>query len=300
MALLLRKLMMLPSQDTRFRLFQAKGFRLLLPVAMLAAVSLLLSGACGGGRGGTGTPGETPSLSGNLTVFAASSLTDAFTQEKQAFEVAYPGVSVTFNFAGSPTLRIQLDQGARADVLVTADRKNMDAALQSGLVVDAATTFARNKLAVIVPKSNPGNIMSPFDLAKSGLKLVLAQRGVPAGDYARQIFQNMEADPRGGAGFANKVLENLVSEEANVKAVVTKVQLGEADAGIVYVTDVTPDVAGDVMLIEIPDSLNVIAAYPIATTSDAGEPEIAKAFIKFILSAQGQQILEGHGFLPAS
>jgi molybdate transport system substrate-binding protein len=268
---------------------------------MLAAVSLLLSGACGGGSGGrTSTPGETPSLSGNLTVFAASSLTDAFNEEKQAFEAAHPGVSVTFNFAGSPTLRAQLGQGARADVLATADRKNMDAALQNGLVVDAGTTFARNKLAVIVPKSDPGNIASPFDLAKSGLKLVLAQQGVPAGDYARQIFQNMEADPRGGAGFANNVLSNLVSEEANVKAVVGKVQLGEADAGIVYVTDATPDLAGDVMLIEIPDSLNVIAAYPIAVTSDAGEPEIAKAFIAFVLSAQGQQILEAHGFLPAS
>jgi molybdate transport system substrate-binding protein len=209
-------------------------------------------------------------------------------------------VSITFNFAGSPTLRTQLEQGARAGVLATADEKNMDAALQGGVVVNAGTTFARNTLAVIVPKSDPGNIVSPFDLAKSGLKLVLAQQGVPAGDYARQIFQNMEADPRGGAGFADKVLANLVSEEANVKAVVTKVQLGEADAGIAYVTDVTPDVAGDVMLIEIPDSLNVIAAYPIAVTSNAGEPEIARAFIKFILSARGQQILEGHGFLPAS
>jgi len=232
-------------------------------------------------------------------VFAASSLTDAFNEEKQAFEAAYPGVSVTFNFAGSPTLRAQLGQGARADVLATADQKNMDDALQSGLVVNAVTTFARNKLAVIVPKSNPGSIASPFDLARPGLKLVLAQRGAPAGDYARQILQNMEADPRGGAGFADKVLANLVSEEANVKAVVSKIQLGEADAGIVYVTDVTPDVAGDVMLIEIPDSLNVIATYPIAITSDAGEPKIAKAFIGFLLSAQGQQILEGHGFLPA-
>ncbi len=282
-------------------MFQAKGFRLLLPAAFLAAVSLLLAAACGGGGGnGSSTAEPTLSLSGNLTVFAASSLTDAFKEEKQAFEAAHPGVTVEFNFAGSPTLVTQLGQGARADVLATADQKNMDAALQSGLVLNAVTTFARNKLAVIVPKSNPGDIASPFDLAKSGLKLVLAQRGVPAGDYARQILQNMEAGPRGGAGFADKVLANLVSEEANVKAVVTKVQLGEADAGIVYVTDVTPDVAGDVMLIEIPDSLNVIAAYPIAVTSNAADPEIAQAFIKFILSAQGQHILEGHGFLPAS
>jgi molybdate transport system substrate-binding protein len=270
----------------------------LFPVAFLAVVLLVLAAACGGGSGGASTPFETSALSGNLTVFAASSLTGAFNEEKEAFEAAHPGVTVEFNFAGSPTLRAQLGQGARADVLATADQDNMDAALEAHLVVDADTIFARNQLTIIVPGDNPAGIHTPFDLAQSGLRLVLAQEGVPAGDYARQALDKMEADAQGGAGFKEKVLANVVSNEPNVKAVVTKVQLGEADAGIVYVSDVTS--AKDVTEIGFADNLNVIATYPIAITSDAGEPSIAKAFIGFVLSAQGQQILRTHNFLPAS
>ncbi len=265
-----------------------------------AIVLLLLAAACGDAREGAGrTAQPAGTLSGKITVFAASSLSDAFNEEKQAFEAAQPGVKVEFNFAGSPTLVTQLDQGARADVIATADQKNMDSAREKGVVTDASRTFARNKLAVIVPSANPGNIVSPFDLARSGLRLVLAQQGVPAGDYAREILHNMEADPQGGAGFADKVLANAVSDEANVKAVVSKVQLGEADAGIAYATDVTPDVAGAVSAVAIPDRLNVVAKYPIAITSSAAEPNMARAFIEFVLSAQGQQVLQRHGFLPA-
>jgi len=240
-----------------------------------------------------------PSVSGSITVFAASSLTAAFNDEKTAFESANPGTSVTLQYGGSATLVTQLQQGAGADVLATAATKNMNDALTNGSVVDAGKTFVKNKLAVIVPKDNPANITSPFDLAKSGIKIDLAQEGVPAGDYARQIFVNMEGDPQGGAGFSDKVLANVVSNEANVKDVVAKVQLGEVDAGIAYVTDVTADVAGDITLVAIPDSLNVIATYPIAVTTDAGNADLAQAFIDFILSPPGQQILQGYGFLPA-
>jgi molybdate transport system substrate-binding protein len=164
-------------------------------------------------------------------------------------------------------------------------------------VVDAGQVFAKNRLAVIVPKDNPAAIASPFDLAKTGVKLVIAEEGVPVGDYARQVFKNLEV-PRGGVGFADNILGNVVSNEANVKAVVTKVQLGEADAGIAYVTDVTPDVAADITIIPIEDAYNVIATYPIAVTTNAGNTDVAQAFIDFILSAEGQQILESYGFLP--
>lgn len=239
-----------------------------------------------------------PSVSGSITVFAASSLTAAFNDEKAAFESANPGTSVTLQYGGSATLVTQLQQGAGADVLATAATKNMNDALTNGSVVDAGKTFVKNKLAVIVPKDNPANITSPFDLAKSGIKLDLAATGVPAGDYARQIFTNMEGDPQGGAGFSDKVLANVVSNEANVKDVVAKVQLGEVDAGVAYVTDVTPDVSSDITLVTIPDSLNVIATYPIAVTTDAGNADLAQAFIDFILSPAGQQILQGYGFLP--
>jgi len=270
--------------------------RFLPPLALLATL-VFLAAACGDAAS-TGTPAA--GLSGNLTIFAAASLTDAFNAEKQAFEATNPRVSITYNFAGSATLVTQLQQGAPADVLATAAQTNMDAALQDHSVVDGGTTFAKNKLAVIVPKDNPGHIATPFDLADAGLKLVLAEEGVPAGDYAREIFKNMEAGSQGGPGFAGKVRANVVSNEANVKAVVGKVQLGEADAGIVYVTDVTPDVAGDITLISIPDTLNVIATYPIAVTSNASHAGVAQAFIDFILSDRGQAMLEQNGFIRST
>lgn len=237
-------------------------------------------------------------VAGKITVFAASSLTDAFQQIATDFQTANPGASVEFNFGGSPALVTQLDQGATADVLATADQKNMQAALDKTLVRDAGTPFVKNRLAIIVPKSNPGGIASPKDLAKPGLKLVLAQKDVPVGNYARQSLDKFSADPTYGAGFSQSVLTNLVSEEPNVKAVVTKVQLGEADAGIVYITDVTAGVAGDITTVPIDDQYNIIATYPIAITKDAGKPDVAQAFIDFVLSQKGQATLKQYGFIP--
>lgn len=253
-------------------------------LALLLVAALGMSG-CGGGAPTT-----------HITVFAASSLTDAFGEIGDAFEAANADVRVEFNFAGSPTLRTQLREGARADVLATADQPNMNAALEADVVIDAGVTFARNELAVIVPSDNPGDITSPYDLARPGLRLVLADEEVPVGRYARQSLDLMAAQPEGGSAFVDDVLANLVSEQPNVKAVVTAVQLGEADAGIVYVTDVTPDVVGDIEMIDIPDDVNVIASYPIAVTTEAGEPELARAFIDFVRSDAGQAILEAHGF----
>jgi molybdate transport system substrate-binding protein len=238
-------------------------------------------------------------LDGSITVFAAASLTDAFNDIGEAFTTEHPDASVTFNFAGSPALVTQLEQGASADVLATADERNMASALEKELVVDAGETFAQNKLAIIVPADNPANIAAPEDLANDGLKLVLAEASVPVGNYARQSLEKLSADAAYGADFGANVLANLVSEEPNVKAVVTKVQLGEADAGIVYVTDVTADVADEITLIEIPEKFNVIATYPIAVTADAGSPDIAAAFIDFVLSDAGQAILEEYGFVAA-
>jgi molybdate transport system substrate-binding protein len=263
----------------------------ILSVAVLA-LALLVAFACDDGE----EPNR-PGLSGDITVFAAASLTDSFEAIADAFEEEHPDVDVTFNFAGSPALRTQLAEGARADVLAVADESNMEAALDAGLVIDAGQPFARNQLAIIVPADNPAGVESYLDLANDGLRLVLAAEEVPAGNYARQALEKMAQDPQAGADFAERVLANVVSNEPNVKAVVTKVQLGEADAGIVYATDVTPDVAEDVSLIEIPDDKNVIAVYPVAVTSEAAEPEIAAAFIEFILSDAGQAILREHGFL---
>ena len=271
--------------------------------------AVALSAACAGGGGSStrtaapagaasGTPGAAP-VSGSITVFAASSLTDAFTQAADAFKQANPGAKVTFNFGGSPALVTQLDQGARADVLATADQSNMQSALDKGLVAGGGTTFARNRLAIIVPKSNPGKIATPADLAKPGLKLVLAEKTVPAGNYARQALAKFDGKESYPADFDTRVLKNVVSDESNVKGVVTKVQLDEADAGIVYVTDVTSGVAGDIIRIDIPDAYNVIASYPIAVTKEASNPEAAQAFIRFLVSDAGQSILEKNGFMRA-
>jgi molybdate transport system substrate-binding protein len=182
-------------------------------------------------------------------------------------------------------------------VLATAAQSNMDTALEKELVADAGTTFVRNRLVIIVPSDNPGGVTTAQDLSKSGLRLVLAAAEVPVGRYARESLAKFSADATYGAGFTDAVLANLVSEEPNVKAVVTKVQLGEADAGIVYVTDVTADVAGDISQIEIADPYNVIASYPIALTDEAGEPHVAQAFIDYVLSDEGQATLEEYGFI---
>jgi molybdate transport system substrate-binding protein len=205
-------------------------------------------------------------------------------------------VDVEFNFAGSPTLVTQLQEGAGADLLATADEENMARAAGAGLVGETAT-FARNKLAVIVPGDNPARLTTAYGLARDGLRLVLAAPDVPVGRYARQAIERMATAPEGGVGFADAVLANVVSEAPNVKAVVTAVQLGEADAGIVYVTDVTPDVAGDIEMIEIPDDVNVIGAYPIAVTTEAGDSELARAFVEFVLSDAGRTALHRYGFL---
>lgn len=263
----------------------------------LIAIALIAAMACGGGDDrAEGTPGA---LSGGITVFAASSLTAAFEDAGAAFGAAHPGTSVTFNFAGSPALRAQLDQGAAADVLATADETNMRAALEAKLVADAGRVFARNRLVIAVPASNPAGIASPADLARGGVKLVLAAEGVPVGDYARESLARMEADPAYGAGFRGRALANVRSNEPNVKAVIAKVQLGEADAGIVYQTDVTDEVRDAVKTIEIPDAFNVIAAYPVAVTAHARRVDVARAFIEYLLSSEGQAILKDHGFLGA-
>jgi molybdate transport system substrate-binding protein len=239
----------------------------------------------------------TPSVTGSITVFAAASLTDAFTELATEFKKANPGVGeITFNFAGSSALRTQLEQGARAEIFASADTVQMDAAKKSGVVSGGDKIFARNSLAIIAPKSNPAKVAAPLDLKNSGLKLVLAAPEVPVGNYARQMFVKMDADPAFGAGFNDAVLKNVVSNESNVKQVVAKVQLGEADAGVVYGTDITASVAPDLTRVEVPAALNIIAEYPIALTKDARNAKAAQAFMDYVLSAAGQTILKKYGF----
>lgn len=282
-----------------------------LRLLLLALLVAALPSACGSGdrasrataptatpaaAGSNPSPGPPP-LSGELTVFAAASLTDAFNEIAGAFQAANPRVTVRYNFGASSTLRTQLEQGARADVFASADQVQMDAAKKANVIDGEAQLFAKNKLTVIVPADNPAKIGSVQDLARPGIRFVLAHKSVPIGNYARAALEKMAGDPRFGADFAQKVLANLKSEEANVRAVVTKVQLGEADAAIVYSSDVTPAVAKEVQRIPIPDEFNIIATYPIAVVRDAPNKPAARAFVQFVRGPQGQDILNKWGFI---
>ena len=234
--------------------------------------------------------------SGEVVVLAAASLTAAFADVALSIRDTHPGLKIVYNFAGSQALRTQLEQGAAADVFASANDIQMRRALDGGLVEGAPQVFARNTLMVIVPADNPGRITSLEDLAKEGLKLALAGPQVPAGRYSREALQAAQADY--GTDFTGRVLRNLVSEETSVKQVLVKVQLGEADAGIVYASDVTGNVLQEISAITIPDAYNRPAGYPIAVTQTARNPSGAAAFIRYVLSAPGQATLAAHGFIP--
>lgn len=238
---------------------------------------------------------DLPAKSIDLTVFAAASLADAFTEIGQAFDATHPVVNTVFNFGGSQNLRTQLEQGAQADVFASANQKEMGAAIASGLVVSGTEqVFLNNHLVVILPAANPSEIQSLEDLARPGLKLVLAAEEVPVGNYTRQALEKLDAAYDGD--YKQAVLENVVSNEGNVKQVVAKVQLGEADAGIVYSSDAiaAPDLKTTVIL---PDA-NVVAKYPIALLKATPSPALAQAFVDFVLSPEGQSILKKWGFTP--
>ena len=246
----------------------------------------------------TSDPAQAPAAEQTVTVFAAASLTDAFNEVGDKFKQQHPGVTLEFNYAGSQQLRTQLEQGATADVFASANTKEMNNAIQSDLVISGTQqTFVRNRLAVIVPQDNPGGVNELKDLAKPGLKIVLAAPSVPVGGYALTALDKMNADF--GATFSQTVLSNVVSYEDNVKQVVAKVQLGEGDAGIVYTSDVTPQVADELIRLDIPDQYNVLATYPIAALKAAPQAELAAQFVDYVLSADGQAILQKWGFMPA-
>jgi molybdate transport system substrate-binding protein len=255
----------------------------------LALVSLVAT-ACPDGGPNAGS-GDTASAreGADLTVSAASSLTDAFTDIGRAFEKANPGTTVTFNFGPSDGLAGQIDQGAPVDVFASASPTWMDSVQDDGPGVTDRVVFAQNRLAIIVPVDNPAGIENLDDLTEDHVQLVLAAEGVPAGDYAREMFRE--------AGIYEAALANVVSNEEDVRAVITKLIAGDADAGIGYVTDVTPAVSGRVTLIPIPDGVNVIATYPIAAVNGTEEVDLAKGFVDFVLG-DGQRTLAEYGFLP--
>ena len=230
-----------------------------------------------------------------LNVFAASSLTEAFMEIGKNFEAANPNITVTFNFAGSQALKTQIEEGAPADVFASANKPEMESLIASGFVAtDAAQIFLQNGLVVILPSENQLGLGKLQDLARPGVKLVLAAEEVPVGKYTRQSLDLMNG--QFGMDFKDQVLANVVSNEDNVRQVVAKVQLGEADAGIVYNSDAVA--VPDLKRIDIPAGLNVSAEYPIALLSRSAHQELGAAFIDYVLSVEGQAVLQKWGFVP--
>jgi len=230
----------------------------------------------------------------NLTVFAAASLTDAFTELGKAFD-AQSGNKTTFSFAGSQALRTQLENGAKADVYASANDAQYTPLVSKGLVA-AGRPFVRNKLTLIAPKNNPA-LQTLNDLTKPGLKLVIADRTVPVGDYTRRLLTAIDKAGTYGKDFSARTLKNVVSEETNVRQVALKVQLGEADAAVVYSTDVTPTLKPLVRVIALPTRFNQSASYPIGVVKGSASPGAAAAFVAYVQSAAGQSVLKKWGFL---
>ncbi|KAB8145723.1 molybdate ABC transporter substrate-binding protein [Chloroflexia bacterium SDU3-3] len=236
-----------------------------------------------------------------LNVFAAASLTESFGDIGKKFEQAHPGVTVVFNFAGSQQLAQQIAQGAPVDVFASANTAQMKNVITAGQVISGTQqTFVRNRLVLITPKESSAGVAALADLARPGLKLILADRSVPVGQYALDVFAKASKLPEYTEAFSPTVLANVVSYEENVRAVLSKIALGEGDAGIVYTTDIVGDAADKVARIEIPDDLNTIATYPIATVKDAANADLAQQFVAYVLSQEGQGILAGYGFIPAA
>ncbi len=246
----------------------------------------------------SGPAATSTAQSTELVVLAAASLTDAFSALAAAFAAENPDVQVTFSFAGSQQLAQQLVNGAPADVFAVANTKQMQVAVDGGRI-DAASVqpFVRNRLVVVTPADNPARLETLVDLARPGIKLVLADAAVPVGQYTLDFLAKAVDAPEFPADYSQSVLANVVSYEDNVRAVLTKVVLGEADAGVVYSSDIGPAQAPAVQQFAIPEALNVIATYPLAPVADSRQPNAAAAFVAFVLSPAGQAILEEYGFI---
>jgi molybdate transport system substrate-binding protein len=252
--------------------------------------ALLLAGACGGDddNGDDAAAGETTTtgadeLSGDITVYAAASLTDAFGEAADAFEEENPGVNVEMNFAASSALREQILAGAPADVFASANTSNMDQVTAADAAEGEPEIFALNTLEIAVPAGNEAGVDGLDDFGNPDLLIGLCAEEVPCGQFGREALTNAAVTP------------SVDTNEADVRALLTKVESGDLDAGLVYTTDVQS--AGDqVEGVEVPDEFNVVAEYPIVSLSASASPDVAAAFVEFILSPDGQDILESYGF----
>jgi molybdate transport system substrate-binding protein len=242
------------------------------------------------------TVGTSPALNVELTIFGAASLKGALDKAKAVYEAAHPGTTVTISADSSSALETQIEHGAPADIFLSADTTNPKKLVDGGFADGAAVTFAGNKLTVIVPTADPAGVTTPADLAKPGVKVIAAGPEVPITKYAIQLVGNLAKEMGYPADFAAKYTANVVSQEDNVKAVVAKIELGEGDGGIVYVTDAKASTK--VTSIDVPDAANVPATYAGVVVKASKNAVAAKTFLDWFAGPDGQAILSEFGFLP--
>ena len=280
-------------------------------LAVMLAILAVVVAACSGGASASpatsspATPDTSPSSAPasatpapaavDLTIYGAASLKGALEEAKTAYEAAVPGVTLTIATDASSALAVKIEQGAPADVFLSADTKNPQALVDKGLTDGPAVVFAGNKLTVIVPADNPAGITTPADLAKAGVKIIAAGDAVPITRYATQLVDNLAKEPGYPADFAAAYAANIASKEDNVKAVVAKIELGEGDAGLVYVTDAAGSTK--VATVEVPDSANVLATYAGVVIKASPKIDAAQAFLSWFAGLAGRAILAGFGFL---
>jgi molybdate transport system substrate-binding protein len=266
-------------------------------LTVLAAVMVLVLVACSSGASSSPSSlSATPAATVELTIYGAASLKGALEKAKTAYEAAVPGTTLTISTDSSAALETKIEQGAPADVFLSADSKNPRKLIDAGLADGDPVPFAGNRLTVIVPADNPAGIGSPADLARPGVKVIAAGDEVPITKYATQLVGNLAREAGYPADFVAAYTANIVSKEDNVKAVVAKIELGEGDAGIVYVTDAKA--SAKVATIDVPDSANAPATYAGVVVRESRNAAAAQAFLAWFAGPDGRAILAGFGFLP--
>jgi len=238
------------------------------------------------------------SSSEELVVFYVASLTGAFGEMGQIYEDEN-GVDVMLNFDGTQAIRTQVEQGAIADVFISANKKHMDALMAEGFMDnDTVSIFTENRMVVIVPADNPADIQSLSDLAEPGVMIVTGVKDAPFGSYTLQVLDKLANDSTYGPKYREAVMSNVISQETSVSHLVSKIALGEADAGFAYQSDISPELSEQVSKVEIPDQYSVVAEYPLGRLKESENPDQAARFIEFVRSTEGRAVLEKYGFQP--
>jgi molybdate transport system substrate-binding protein len=271
-------------------------------VTSIVALAVILAACSSGATPAPSAPAPSAAASSaatvNLTVYAAASLKAALAKATSAYEAANPGTTLAISTDSSAALETKIEQGAPADVLLSADMANPQKLVDKGLAAGSITKFAGNLLTVIVPMANPAGIQTAADLAKPGIKVITAGDTVPITKYATQLVANLARQPGYPADFVARYTANIVSKEDNVAAVVAKIELGEGDAGIVYVTDAKTSTK--VTTVAVPDAANVPATYGGVAVKASPNVAAAQAFLAWLAGPDGQAILASFGFLPPS